>query len=632
MGIKVYAEKDFKGQEKDLGESMIDLRLAHIGVKFDIKSAAVSGNPWIVYSQDRYKGFLACLEEGLYPNLNNLQGSIVSMKCKDIKKTVPHAILFNPSSFKDNSQWWSIQSPEIISIAIGGAGLWAIDTKNQVHFRKGTGYEKGFEGRDWILVPGSIKQISVGDNVIWGVSTENQILVRTQLSESNPLGSDWVPLGNDGGELKMCSVGPGGSSWAINSKNKILYRAGAKSSNPIGTKWQEISGQLIHISVGKAGVWGITPEHQVLYRDGTYGLSQDSESSAWTKVDGQMIWISSGDDIVWAVSASGAIWYRAGINSSMPFGSNWFKINLENQHSQQWTQIESHGRSLIGVTADKTIIGNDYVTANDLLNGKYANIYEESDCFSSFNLNPFPSSSEILSGAWIIYSDNNFTGTCMYHFDDEVISNDPNVDGEDFLKSWETPIGSLRQIHGGNYNHHQVVVSVDWENVNISSEWFTLKTLEDENTTEEFTNPIWNKIEVVNAQVEHRFQLSDGSLAPKYQVFSLDNVPKVNFSYTDESGKIDSKLDFRQELGGRFTFDMNGLAERTRSRTENIRLPPTLPPQTRLKVSIICQRLIISATFTALFTSGGKSWSISGEYRGKDDTNLKLKMEDTIFV
>lgn len=61
----------------------------------------------------------------------------------------------------------------------------------------------------------------------------------------------------------MCSVGPGGSSWAINSKNKILYRAGAKSSNPIGTKWQEISGQLIHISVGKAGVWGITPEHQV---------------------------------------------------------------------------------------------------------------------------------------------------------------------------------------------------------------------------------------------------------------------------------------------------------------------------------------------------------------------------------
>ena len=85
-----------------------------------------------------------------------------------------------------------------------------------------------------------------------------------------------------------------------------------------------------------------------------------------------------------------------------------------------------------------------------------------------------------------------------------MISNDPNVDGEDFLKSWETPIGSLRQIHGANYSHHQVVVSIDWETVKISSERFTLKTLEDENTTDEFTNPMWNKIEVVNALVEHR--------------------------------------------------------------------------------------------------------------------------------
>ena len=34
--------------------------------------------------------------------------------------------------YLDNSQWWSIQSPEMISIAIGGAGLWAVDIKNQV--------------------------------------------------------------------------------------------------------------------------------------------------------------------------------------------------------------------------------------------------------------------------------------------------------------------------------------------------------------------------------------------------------------------------------------------------------------------------------------------------------------------
>ena len=53
---------------------------------------------------------------------------------------------------------------------------------------------------------------------------------------------------------------------------------------------------------------------------------------------------------------------------------------------------------------------------------------------------------------------------------------------------------------------------------------------------------------LINSSVS-RFQLSNGFLAPKYQVFSLDNVPKSNFSYTDESGKIDSKLDFRYKPG-----------------------------------------------------------------------------------
>ena len=43
---------------------------------------------------------------------------------------------------------------------------------------------------------------------------------------------------------------------------------------------------------------------------------------------------------------------------------------------------------------------------------------------------------------------------------------------------------------------------------------------------------------------------------------------------------------FRQEIAGRFTFDGRGLANRTRSRTENVRLPPTMPPKTGLKVEL----------------------------------------------
>ncbi len=30
----------------------------------------------------------------------------------------------------------------------------------------------------------------------------------------------------------------------------------------VGNKWQSIAGELIHITVGRAGVWGLTPDGQ----------------------------------------------------------------------------------------------------------------------------------------------------------------------------------------------------------------------------------------------------------------------------------------------------------------------------------------------------------------------------------
>ncbi len=38
---------------------------------------------------------------------------------------------------------------------------------------------------------------------------------------------------------------------------------GAKSTNPMGTKWQQVDGELMMVTVGKAGVWGITPKQVV---------------------------------------------------------------------------------------------------------------------------------------------------------------------------------------------------------------------------------------------------------------------------------------------------------------------------------------------------------------------------------
>ena len=59
------------------------------------------------------------------------------------------------------------------------------------------------------------------------------------------------------------SVGPTGVCWAVDKKDAVWRRLGAKSSNPIGSKWQSVTGRLSHITVGQAGVWGISPKNEV---------------------------------------------------------------------------------------------------------------------------------------------------------------------------------------------------------------------------------------------------------------------------------------------------------------------------------------------------------------------------------
>ena len=71
-----------------------------------------------------------------------------------------------------------------------------------------------------------------------------------------------------GPQSKRCnysypSVGPTGVCWAVDKKETVWRRLGAKSSNPIGSKWQSVTGRLSHITVGQAGVWGISPKNEV---------------------------------------------------------------------------------------------------------------------------------------------------------------------------------------------------------------------------------------------------------------------------------------------------------------------------------------------------------------------------------
>ena len=96
----------------------------------------------------------------------------------------------------------------------------------------------------------------------------------------------------------------------------------------LGNKWQSVTGRLKEISVGLAGVWGLSPSNEVMYRDGTWHLPGEAEGSGWTKVDGVMQTIWSSDGGLWAVSQDGGLWYRHNLSQATLMGTNWYRLQV----------------------------------------------------------------------------------------------------------------------------------------------------------------------------------------------------------------------------------------------------------------------------------------------------------------
>ena len=106
MPITLYSELGCTGSSKDIKDS--EVNLAKVGVKFPVKSASVDGNPFILFSEERYQGFLAYLEEGRYEDLGALglpaDYKIASVKYKKESLASPQIRLFNSSTFAGKSK------------------------------------------------------------------------------------------------------------------------------------------------------------------------------------------------------------------------------------------------------------------------------------------------------------------------------------------------------------------------------------------------------------------------------------------------------------------------------------------------------------------------------------------------
>jgi len=638
MGLTVFSEAGCEGTGKELKES--EVNIAKAGIKFTIKSARVEGNPWILFTEERYQGFLAYLEEGTYNDFTTLglpsEYKVGSAKYKKESLAFPQIRLFNSSSFRGDPTvgWWTDGdgngngTKKMKSLDVGIAGTWAITVDQTVVYRDGTGYGAGSTGTGWSNIMGKMRMLSVGASCVWAVNAADEVFVRVGLSEVDPRGKEWTKID---GNMKSVSVGPSGVCWAVDKKETVWRRLGAKNTSIIGTKWQSVTGRLASISVGQAGVWGISPKNEVMYRDGTFDLPGDAEGSGWTKVDGMMVWIASCSGIVWAVSSNGELWYRAGITQNSPMGTNWFKMDTR-PNVEAWKQAVMYEGSLWGIDGTEVVRCKEQATQDQILAGNSITLMEEFANFKSFNIHEKPSSFRVLNGGWVIYEKPNFKGKCLYFYEDDCYSNDPENKKGPKLKTWQDPIGSIRHLHGIDCKSVSVSISIDWTKVTTEHKATVSQTFEGKNTTFEYSPASWQKINEVEAVVRHKLNLFAPVNGLTGASTSLEGVPKQGFTFLENGNKLDTGTDFRQELSSPFTFKDDASSSRERKKAEVVMMPPFIAPKTEVKVEIVVHEGTIKIPFVAHLTSGNSKWEVAGEYTGTDATMIKMELSETSLL
>ena len=63
------------------------------------------------------------------------------------------------------------------------------------------------------------------------------------------------------GKLTQVDVSTYDILWGVNRATQNVYIRN-------GSAWAQVTGALIHVTVGKAGVWGVDIHHSIYYREG----------------------------------------------------------------------------------------------------------------------------------------------------------------------------------------------------------------------------------------------------------------------------------------------------------------------------------------------------------------------------
>lgn len=111
---------------------------------------------------------------------------------------------------------------EYKSISVSSRGhVWAVDMTDRVWWRKGAKTESS-TGSGWKCIAGSLTKVTAGPAGVWGLDSKNQVLFRdgTQDDPDDADGSGWTPID---GKFIQLAVGVG-IVWGLGANRDFFYR------------------------------------------------------------------------------------------------------------------------------------------------------------------------------------------------------------------------------------------------------------------------------------------------------------------------------------------------------------------------------------------------------------------------
>ena len=185
--------------------------------------------------------------------------------------------------------------------------------------------------------------VSVSNSYVWALDA----LGKAHIKYEN--GNQWAHLNDvDGTSLKLISVGEAGVWGVTKFYREIVYRYGITRILPEGNSWRKIEGQgFRQVESGPGIVYGIAQDGSLFY---LVDFSPEFPHDAtWRWIYGKYKYISAGMYGVWAIGADSKVYFSRITNNKPSKISKWIFVPSSVTFKKI---VAGFGSTVLGLTID----------------------------------------------------------------------------------------------------------------------------------------------------------------------------------------------------------------------------------------------------------------------------------------